>query len=113
MQIVGERGDLAPVAQRSWTRVDDYFEALARRRTARRSRRPQARTEPVAPSFLLSTLPFLALFVGLAILAVGIAVTAWPGAQPQQRSNTAARHEPGVAPKGWFQEAQQEMRRRG
>jgi hypothetical protein len=110
---VGERGDLAPVAQRSWTRVDDYFETLARRRTARRSRATRPRTEPDAPSFVLSTLPFLALFVGLAVLAVCIAVTAWPGRQPQHQSGVAARHEPGVAPKGWFQEAQQEMRRRG
>jgi len=110
---VGERGDLAPVAQRSWTRVDDYFETLARRRTARRSRATRPRTEPDAPSFLLSTLPFLALFVGLAVLAVGIAVTAWPGSQPQRQQGVAAPHEPGVAPKGWFQEAQRDMRRRG
>jgi hypothetical protein len=104
---------LAPVAQRSWTRVDDYFETLARRRTARRSRETKGRTEPDAPSFVLSTLPFLALFVGLAILAVGIAVTAWPGSQPERKPAAAAQHEPGVAPKGWFQEAQREMRRRG
>jgi hypothetical protein len=110
---VGERGDLARVAQRSWTRVDDYFETLARRRTARRAREARPRTEPAAPSFVLSTLPFLALFVGLGVLVVGIAVTAWPGSQPEHRPSVAARHEPGVAPKGWFQEAQQDMRRRG
>jgi hypothetical protein len=110
---VGERGDLAPVAQRSWTRVDDYFEALARRRTARRARQARPRTEPEAPRFALSTLPFVALFIGLAILAVGIAVTAWPGGQPQHKPVTTARHELGIAPKGWFQEAEKEMHRRG
>ena len=105
-----EGGETAPVKVRSWTRVDDYFESLARRRTARRAREPMQRTEPEAPRFVLSTLPFLALFFGLAILAIGIAVSAWPGSQPQA-AKWAAKHEKGYAPKGWFQEAQQEMRR--
>jgi hypothetical protein len=109
---VDNEGDFAPVATRSWTRVDDYFETLARRRTARRSRQPKVRSEPEAPRFALSTLPFLALFVGLAVLAIGIAVTAWPGGQPQHKRATTAQHELGIAPKGWFQEAQKEMRRR-
>lgn len=105
-------GDFPPVKDRSWTRVDDYFEALARRRTARRSRGPRPRTEPETPHFLLSTLPFLLLMGGLAVLAVGIAVSAWPGAQPQPKAQAAEQHEPGVAPKGWFQEAQKQFRRK-
>jgi hypothetical protein len=109
---VEERGELAAVRARSWTRIDDYFESLARRRTARRSRGLPARTEPETPRFALSTLPFLALFAGLAVLAVGITISAWPGNVPPPRPQ-AARHEPGVAPKGWFQEAQKEMRRPG
>jgi hypothetical protein len=109
---VDEHGELSPVRDRNWTRIDDYFEALARRRTARRSRGLPARTEPETPRFALSTLPFLALFAGLAVLAVGIAVSAWPGNQPPPRPH-AARHEQGIAPKGWFQEAQKEMRNRG
>lgn len=63
------------------------------------------------PRFALSTLPFLALFLGLAVLAIGIAVTAWPGSQPPPRAQ-AAQPEQGFAPKGWFQEAEKEMRRR-
>ena len=105
-------GDFPPVKDRSWTRVEDYFEAMARRRTARRSRARRPRTEPESPRFSLSTLPFLVLIGGLAVLAVGIAVSAWPGSQPPPKAQAAGRHEPGVAPKGWFQEAQKEMRQR-
>ena len=110
--IVEDKGDLAPVKPRSWTRIDDYFETLARRRTARRSRGLRPRTEPEAPRFSLSTLPFLALIAGLAVLAIAIAIAAWPGGQPKPRPQ-AGNHEQGVAPKGWFQEAQKEMRRNG
>lgn len=107
-----ESGEFAPVKSRSWTRIDDYFETLARRRTARRALQPKPRTEPEAPRFALSTLPFLALFFGLAVLAIGIAVSAWPGSQPEA-ARYAVKHEKGIAPKGWFQEAQKEMRRPG
>ena len=105
-----DNGDFPPVKDRSWTRVDDYFESMARRRTARRARQPRPRTEPEAPRFSLSTLPFLILIGGLAVLAVGIAISAWPGVQPPAKPQAAARHERGVAPKGWFQEAQKEFR---
>jgi hypothetical protein len=108
---VDDESDLAPVKVRSWTRIDDYFESLARRRAARRAREFRPRTEPESPRFVLSTLPFLALFIGLAVLAIGIAIAAWPGSQPPPKPQ-AEKHEPGVAPKGWFQEAQKEMRRR-
>jgi len=108
---VDDEGGLAPVKVRSWTRIEDYFESLARRRAARRSREFKLRTEPESPRFVLSTLPFIALFIGLAVLAIGIAIAAWPGGQPAPKPQ-AERHEPGFAPKGWFQEAQKEMRRR-
>lgn len=104
--------DFPPVKDRSWTRVDDYFEALARRRTARRARAVPPRTEPEAPRFGLSTLPFLILFGGLAILAMGIAVSAWPGGHLPPKAEAAGQHEPGFAPKGWFQEAEKEMHHR-
>ena len=103
-----EKGDLAP-ARESWTRLDAYLASLARRRTARRSRTPGPRTEPEAPRFLLSTLPFLVLIAGLAVLSVAIAIAAWPARQPQLAVNKPA-HELGTAPKGWFQEAQKEFR---
>jgi hypothetical protein len=102
-------GELAP-AKEPWVRVEDYFLSLARRRTARRSRAPKPRTEPEAPRFLLSTLPFLTLIGGLAVLAVAIAITAWPVRQPPPAPTKPAPHEIGTAPKGWFQEAQKEFR---
>ena len=107
------KGDLVPPrASRGWTRVDDYVGALARRRTFRHQREPDPgkRTQPEAPRFLLSTLPFLVLFAGLAVMAVAIAIAAWPGQQSAHKSQTEAR-ELGKAPKGWFQEAQRRMHR--
>lgn len=104
------KGELAPPEPRRWTRVDDYLGAMAPRRSARRSRDPSVRTEPESPRLLLSTIPFLALIAALAILAVAIMLVAWPGSQPPQASRQAAPHEQGVAPKGWFQEAEKEMR---
>jgi hypothetical protein len=94
-----------------WTRADDYVAALARRRSARRGREVRRRTQPEAPRFSLSTLPFVALLAALAILAVAIAVAAFPGSQPQPRSAQPAERQQGVAPRGWFQEAQRDFHR--
>ena len=103
------KGDLAPPKPgETWTRPEDYFVALARRRTARKAREPRQRTQPEAPRFLLSTLPFLVLFVALAVITVGFIVLAWPGNQPQPKPTLADR-EQGVAAKGWYQEAQKEF----
>jgi hypothetical protein len=104
-----EKGDLAPAAE-SWTRLDDYLASLARRRTARRARTPGPRTEPEAPHFLLSTLPFLALIAGLAVMSVAIAIAAWPVRQPVTAADRPPARELGTAAKGWFQEAQKEFR---
>ena len=105
-----EEGDLAP-AKESWARLDAYLASLARRRTARRSRTPGPRTEPEAPHFLLSTLPFLVLIAGLAVLSVAIAIAAWPVRDPVLAGKRLApMHELGTAPKGWFQKAQKEFR---
>ncbi|HKX92343.1 MAG TPA: hypothetical protein VJM15_07965 [Sphingomicrobium sp.] len=93
-----------------WTRLEDYFVALARRRTARRARAAGPRTQPDAPRFSLSTLPFLMLIAGLAVLAVAIAVAAWPGSRPPPKQEVAI-HEEGRAAKGWLDEAKKEMRR--
>jgi hypothetical protein len=103
------KGDVAPFESRSWTCPEDYLGAMARRRTARKSREPSTRTEPEAPRLLLSTLPFFALLLAMAVLTVAIVVIAWPGSQPQLRPRVA-QHEEGVAPKGWFQEAEKEFR---
>jgi hypothetical protein len=95
-----------------WTRADAYFAALARKRTARRGREPkERRTQPEAPRFVLSTLPYLALSAALAVLAVAIAVTAFPGSQPAPKAKAMAAREPGVAEKGWLQNAEREFHR--
>jgi hypothetical protein len=92
-----------------WTRPEDYLGVFARKRTARRSRRPADRTQPESPRLLLSTLPFLALLLAMAVLAVGIMITAFPGRQPPPAASPVAQKEQGVAPRGWFQEAQKEF----
>ena len=105
------KGDLAPPESARWTQPGDYLSALARRRTERMKREPRLRrTQPEAPSLLLSTLPFLLLLGALAILAVAIMIVAWPGSQPSPTPRPVE-HQRGVASKGWFQEAQREMAR--
>jgi len=96
----------------AWTRPEDYIAALARKRTFRRSRADRQRTQPEAPRLLLSTVPFIALFLLLAVLGIGIMIAAFPGSQPvsRPRADPPAK-ERGVAQRGWFQEAQKEMHR--
>lgn len=90
--------------QRGWLRVEDYFEALARRRTARHQREPaRRRTQPEDPRLLLSTLPFLALISALIVLVVGIAWLARPGREPIRQAPSAEQREPGTAPPGWIE----------
>jgi hypothetical protein len=103
------KGELARSESLNWTRAEDYLGAFARRRTARRQREPKTRTQPESPRLLLSTVPFVALLAGMAVLAVAIVITAFPGSQPQPRRQVA-QHEPGVAAKGWFQEAKKQFR---
>jgi anti-sigma factor RsiW len=109
---VSHKGKLAnPTPKRAWTRPDDYIEAMARKRTARRARGARPRTQPESPRLLLSTLPILAVLVGLGVLAVAIMVAAFPGSQPVARPHNPAAREQGVAARGWFQDAQKDMRR--
>ena len=93
-----------------WTRPEDYLGAMARKRTHRRTRRRRdGPTEPDSPRLLLSTIPFVALLGLLGVLAVAIMVIAFPGSQPLPKAPQLAPREQGVAPKGWFQEAQREF----
>ena len=99
-----------PPAQR-WTSIDEYLGGLARRRTARRSRRPGARTQPEAPQLLLSTLPFAALMSFFALLIVAIAIAAWPGSQRDIKpSGAPPQQQQGTAAPGWLDAAKKEMR---
>ena len=105
-----DKGDVAS-GKDPWTRPDEYLGALARRRTARRSRgdKVRPRTQPEVPRFSLSTLPFLVLFGALLLIAVGIMIAAWPGSGSEPRRQQVASREIGTAEKGWFQKAQREM----
>ena len=94
-----------------WTRPEDYLGAMARKRSFRRGRRPRDRSEPESPRLFLSTVPFLALMALLAVLTVGIVIAAFPGSQPLAKPPEVAPRQIGVAPKGWFQEAQKEFHR--
>ena len=101
----------APRSAHRWTTPDDYLASLARRRTARRAREGKGRTQPETPRFSLSTLPFLALIVGLAVIAVAIFIAAWPGgSQPKRGTAAPVQNEIGTARKGWFQDAEREFR---
>jgi len=105
---VGKERVTESPAGRRWTEPDAYVEALARRRTFRRSHLEKERTEPESPRFALSTLPFLALLVALGLLSVAIMFLAWPKPEAQPRPQQLAK-EQGYAPKGWLEEAQKEM----
>jgi hypothetical protein len=99
----------APESPRAWTRPDAYIGALARKRRFRQSRTDKPRTQPEAPRMLLSTMPFVALIALLALLAAAIMIIAFPGRQPRLRPQQPDLQEKGVAPRGWFQEAQKQF----
>ena len=105
-----KRDGLTESPEGRWTRPEDYLGAMARKRTARRTRRrPDGIRELESPRLLLSTVPFMALLGLLGVLAVAIMIIAFPGTQPQPKPAQLAQREQGVAPKGWFQEAQREF----
>ena len=94
-----------------WTRSEDYVEALARQRHARRASRARLRTQPETPRLLLSTLPFMALIGLLAILAFAIIMMAMPRSHPQRQGANPPSVKQGVAARGWLQEAQKDFHR--
>jgi hypothetical protein len=106
-----DRPRLSESPSDKWIHATDYVEALARKRTARRSRQPKSpRTQPESPRFGLSTLPYVALIGFMLVLTIAIAVAAFPGSQPAFKTHMAV-HEPGVAERGWLQNAEQEFHR--
>ncbi|MEP6982696.1 MAG: hypothetical protein ABI853_03520 [Sphingomicrobium sp.] len=100
-----------PAPGASWTRPDAYIGALAIKRSYRRAREGEPKSQSVPTRPWLSTVPFAAILTVLAILAVAIMFVAFPGNQPSPKPKQAAVREQGVAPRGWFQEAQKEMHR--
>ena len=101
---------LAPPTEERWTRIEQYLGAMARRRTARRARRPGPGTEPASPQLMLSTLPFAALMLVLLAFVIAIAIAAWPPSQPRVDPPKAAEQKHGTAPPGWFDKARKEFR---
>jgi hypothetical protein len=82
---------------------------MARKRRFRRERVPGERSQPESPRMLLSTLPFLAVMALLGVLGVAIMIAAFPLAQPHEKAVQVAQREQGVAPRGWFQEAERDF----
>jgi hypothetical protein len=103
--VKGEEKIASPPGS-SWTRPDVYIGAMARKRTFRRAREGKPRTQPVTPRAWLSTVPFAVVLAVLAVLVVAITIAAFPGSQPIPKTKQSAIREQGVAPRGWFQEAQ-------
>ena len=100
-----------PEPEGEWTKPETYVEAMVRTRSFRRAHREKPRTQPERPRLLLSTVPFVVLLMLLGVLAVAIMILAFPGNQPEQKPAQLAAREKVVAPRGWFQEAQKDMRR--
>ena len=107
----GQEKTANPPPSDSWTRPDAYIGAMARKRSYRRARDDKPRTQPVAPRPWLSTVPFAAILAVLAVLAIAIIVVAFPGSQPAPKPKPVVPREQGVAPRGWFQEAQKQFHR--
>lgn len=100
------------LSARNWTSPEAYIEGLIRLRKNRRAQqRAAARTEPETPHALLSTVPFVALLSALAVLSIAIMVTDSPWHSTPAVKRQVIQPERGTAAKGWFQEAQKDMRR--
>lgn len=106
-----KRQGVAESPEGKWTRAEDYVGAMARKRSFRRGQKGRQRTQPESPRLLLSTLPFVAVIALLGVLGVAIMVMAFPATQPQAKATQVANRVEGVAPRGWFQEAQRDFHR--
>lgn len=94
---------------RGWTQPDEYVAALARKRTARKSRRPDPKNQHEASRFPIHMLPFVALMLMFAILVIATVLIAFPGNPPTPKPRQLAGHEKGYAPKGWLEEAERQF----
>jgi hypothetical protein len=90
---------------RAWTRPEDYWPPRRLRRSGRSAVRPQPvdagdPSEQSRP--LLDIIPYAALMLGLAVLAIAIIALAWPGRNAPPPAEAQAPAEVGTAPKGWI-----------
>ncbi len=92
-----------PRRERSkWTRPEDYLPNRRRRRT-QPLRDPALQPEAASGSRpLLGMVPFLLLMFALAVLAVAIMVTAYPGRNRPASASQPATQEQGTAAPGWL-----------
>jgi hypothetical protein len=100
--------DVRPKAAGSdapWTRIDVYLRSLQRRRSHSRRKLSARLSKEEEPSRLLSSsLPFVALILGLALIAFAIFSLAAPGMLSQQPKPEPKPRELGTAPPGWIDE---------
>ena len=87
-----------------WTGIHAYLRPLRRRSGWRRRLSARPEREPDQPSALLSTIPFVALAIGLGLLTIVIVTLAWPGQYREQmrQQASAGQRELGTAPPGWI-----------
>jgi hypothetical protein len=95
---------------RAWTRPEDYWPPRRPRRSGKTTiTRFRPPSEPAAePRPLLEIIPYAALMLGLAVMAVAIIALAWPGrtvSQPAPKSAPVT-VEVGTALKGWMDQAE-------
>lgn len=97
---------------RAWTRPEDYWPPRRLRRTGRsapvRFQQIVAEQREQETRPLLDAIPYAALMVGLAVLAIAIMALAWPvreAAQPTLKREPIE-VEIGTAPKGWIDDAE-------
>jgi hypothetical protein len=98
---------------RVWTRPEDYWPPRRSRRSGRssfKSFKPAAANDDEAaePRPLLDIVPYVALMLGLAVLAAAIIVLAWPNRTVPQPApvREPVEVEIGTAPKGWIDNEQ-------
>jgi hypothetical protein len=91
---------------RAWTRPEDYWPPRRSRRSGKASFNrfaPPAGSGPEREARpLLDIIPYAALMLGLAVLAIAIMALAWPGRTIRQAPTEAVPAEVGTAPKGWM-----------
>ena len=98
-----------PRSGSNWTQPNDYVAALARKRTARKSRDPDPKNQHEATRFPVHMLPFVALMIVLAVLVIATIMIAFPGSQPEFKPMPVDQRQQGYAPKGWLKEAEKEF----
>ena len=100
---MAEEPDSAQAASRHWTRIDDYLTAMRWRGAAyRRRRRTRVGHRAEPERLMLGMVPFMALIIGLAVIAVAIFISAWPGGRGERRADPPEERRLGTAPPGWI-----------